>query len=87
MSSASVRARSHPQPGRFSRRYRGALSLIAYDDLFSRRPHKVRGIEPAYLDRSTVLNCNATTFHGHLPFSSMLSQPFNTHRAWGGPVG
>jgi hypothetical protein len=81
MSSASVLAGSDPQPGWFSQRYSGASSLVAYDDLFSSRPRKVRGIEPINPARSTVLNCKTTTFHGHLPLRFELYQPFKTHRA------
>ena len=69
MSSVSTLARSRPQRCWFHQRYKGTLSLAAFDGMFSSRSRKISGA-----------NCNTTTFNGRLPLRPVLCQPFNTHR-------
>src|SRR5260370_25157261 len=81
MSIVSTLARVRPQRGWFRQRYRGSLSLAAFDGPSSSRSRKLTGFPPAERARSTVVKCKTTTFNGHLPLRSGFCQPFNTHSA------
>ena len=81
MSSISTLAIFRSQRGWFRQRYRGSLSIEAFDGPFSSRSRKLTGFPPAERARSTVVKCKTTTFNGHLPLRSGFCQPFNTHRA------